>query len=209
MICWQARSSVLLRYAAKSPEDRAVYKRGIFERVLLLSDILLSCFVVLSVVLFTVAWYSGCCSCFCSCSFSSFWISCGVDGVDEDGVDEGWFCGVKYCCMTECMMLIKSWTCCSEKLGADESALGILTTDRMVYWKNRSDDDSWLDGLSDWLIAKRKRKGADCYRHTGPLVGWLYIWLDKAYLVGVATNCQGSNWWLDTILWCGGLFLNC
>ena len=178
-----------------------MHRRGIVERMLLLLGILLSCFVVLFVMLSTVVWYSGYCSCFCSCSSSSFWVSCGVIGVDEDGVnggevDGGWLCEVKYCYITECMMLIKLWSCCFEKLGIDESAdiwfdEGILKKDRMVYWKNRSDDNSWLDGLFDWLTAKRKRKGADCYRYTGPLVGWLYIWLNKAYLVDVAINCQG------------------
>ena len=192
----QARSSVLLGHVAEC----AVHRGGIVERVLLLSGTLLSGFVVLSVVFFTVICCSSCMSC-------SFWASCGAGGVDGGwscgaGIDaeviwfdEGWFDEAKYCCMTECMILIKSWTCCFEKLGTDGSALDILMTDdRMVYWKNRSDDDSWLNELSSWLIAKRKRKGADCHRHTGPLVGWRYIWLDKVYLVGVAINCQRSKW---------------
>ena len=31
--------------------------------------------------------------------------------------------------------------------------------DRMVYWKNRSDDNSWLDGLSDWLLRSESARG--------------------------------------------------
>ena len=118
MTCWQARSiELLLRYVAESPEDRAVHRRGIVKRVLLLLDILLPCFVVLSVLLSTVICYS-------SYSSSSFWASCGAGGVDGGGVDG--CCGAKYCCITEWTILTKSWTCCSEKLGTDESAPGIL-----------------------------------------------------------------------------------
>ena len=192
MICWPVRGRALLRHAAESPEDRAVHRRGILERVLLLS-----CFMVLSIMLFTVAC--------CSCSSSSFWASCVAGGVDGGGIDEGWYCGARYCCMTECMILTKSWTCCSEKLGIDGSAPGILMKDRMVYWKNRSDDDSWLDRLSNWLIAKRKRKGGLTVIDTRDRWSGNCIYdLIKRTWLALLPIVKDQIWWLDTILWCGG-----
>ena len=127
IICWQTRSNALLRHAAESSEDRAMCRRGIVERVLWLSDILLPCFVVLSVVLFVISFTVICCS---NYSFFSFWVSCEVDGVDKDGIDGGGVDGARYCCITECIILVKLWTCCSEKLGTNGSASSILKADR-------------------------------------------------------------------------------
>ena len=191
IICWQARSSVLLRHAAESPEDRVVHRREIVERVLLLSGILLPCFVMLFVMLSVMLSVISFTVIYCSSS-SSFWVSCEVDGVDKDGVDEGGVDEARYCCMTECIILAKSWTCCSEKLGTDGSASGILTIEWSIERIDLMITAGWIGCLIDGLRSGSAR-GADCHRHTGPLVGWLYIWLDKAYLVDVATNCQGSN----------------
>ena len=130
-VCWKAKSSALLRYVAESLEAGIVHRRGIVERLLLLSGMPLPCFVVLSVISSTVAWYSGCCSCFsavisaisstiawCSgCLSSSFWASCGVGGV---GGVECWVAGVASCCKFACIeacrlassCLNRSFACC-------------------------------------------------------------------------------------------------
>ena len=89
MACWQARSGAVLRRAAESPEDGVLHRRVIDESVLLLSGMLLPCFVVLLVLSSTVAWYSGRDACFStlisafSSSFaSSFYTSCGAGGME-------------------------------------------------------------------------------------------------------------------------------
>ena len=47
-VYWEARSSALLRHTAGSLGAGAVHRRGVIERVLLLTGILLSSFAVLS-----------------------------------------------------------------------------------------------------------------------------------------------------------------
>ena len=139
-----------------------MHRRGIIEMMLLLSGILLPCFVMLSVMLSVIFSIVAYCS---SYSFFSFWVSCGVDevgGVIGGGVNAGavWFDGAKYCCTTERTILTKSWTCYSEKLGTNGSALGILKADR---WSIERIDliiiiiANWIDYLIDGLRSESVR----------------------------------------------------